>query len=64
MRIYAREGVAHLWLVEPLQHTIEMYSLADGEWVVVTVHGGDDPARLEPFDAIELEVARWWLESA
>lgn len=64
MRIYAREGVAHLWLVEPLQRTIEIYRLADGEWVVVDVYGGDSPARLVPFDAIELDVTRWWLESA
>ena len=64
MRIYAREGVTHLWLVEPLLRTIEVYRLSDGGWVVATVHGGDAPARLEPFDAIELEVTRWWLETA
>lgn len=64
MRIYAREGVAHLWLVEPLQRTIEVYRLGNGAWVVATVHGGDAPARLEPFDAIELDVGRWWLETA
>jgi Uma2 family endonuclease len=64
MRIYAREGVAHLWLVEPLLRTVEVYRLQEGAWVVATVHGGDTPARLEPFDAIELDVSRWWMESA
>ncbi len=62
MPIYAREGVAHLWLVDPLQRTIEVYRLEEGRWVVVGVHEGDAPARLEPFDAVELAVARWWLE--
>ncbi len=62
MRIYARESVARLWLVDPLLRTVEVYELRDGEWVVKTVHGGDAPARLPPFEAVELEVAQWWLE--
>jgi len=37
--------------------------LQKGAWVVAGVHGGDAPARLEPFDAIELDVARWWLDT-
>jgi Uma2 family endonuclease len=64
MRIYAREGVAHLWLDEPLARTVEVYELRDGEWVVKAVHGGDAPARLAPFDAVELDVVQWWLGSA
>jgi Uma2 family endonuclease len=64
MRIYAREGVASLWLVDPLLRTIEIYELRDGEWVAKAVHGGDEPARLAPFDAVELEVARWWIDNA
>jgi Uma2 family endonuclease len=64
MRIYAREGVAWLWLVDPLLRTIEVYALRDGEWVVKAVHAGDASARIAPFDAVELEVARWWLDSS
>lgn len=64
MRIYAREGVPWLWLVDPLLQTIEVYALRDGEWVVKTVRAGAEPVRLEPFEAIELEVARWWIDTA
>ena len=64
MRIYAREGVAHLWLVDPLLRTVEVYRLEAGEWIAATVHGGSAPARLAPFDAIALDVTRWWLETA
>lgn len=64
MRIYAREGVAWLWLVDPLLRSIEVYGLDDGEWVVKAVHASDGPARLAPFDALELDVRRWWLKSA
>lgn len=64
MRIYAREGVAHLWFVDPLARTLEVYRLDGGRWIVAATHGGDDIVRAEPFDAVELALARWWLESA
>jgi Uma2 family endonuclease len=63
MRIYARERVGYLWLVDPLVRTIEVYRLKDGEWVVAAVHGGDAPPRIAPFDAIELDVASWWIDN-
>ena len=62
MRIYARERVGHLWLVDPLLRTIEVYRLEHDRWIVASVHGGAEVARIEPFEAIELEVGRWWLE--
>jgi len=61
MRIYAREGVEHLWFVDPIARTLEIYRLEAGRWVVVAVHGGDDVVRAEPFDAIEVRLDRWWL---
>jgi Uma2 family endonuclease len=64
MRIYAREGIGHLWLVEPILRTIEVYRFKDGAWMVAAVHEGDAPARIEPFDAIALDVTRWWIETA
>ena len=61
MRIYAGEGVASLWLVDPLAKTVEVYRLAEGRWIVVGVRGGNETVRLEPFDAIEITLDRWWL---
>jgi len=60
MRIYAREAVAHLWLVEPLQETLEIYRLESGRWIVVGTHAGRDTVHAEPFDAVELDLVRWW----
>ena len=62
MRIYARELVAHLWLVDPLAKTLEVYRLEDGHWVVASAHAGSERVHAEPFAAVELEIARWWLE--
>lgn len=61
MRVYAREHVGHLWLVDPLQRTLEVYRLDEARWVVASTHAGSDPIRAEPFDAIEIALARWWL---
>jgi Uma2 family endonuclease len=62
MRIYAREQVASLWIVDPLVRTLEIYELDAGRWVVAATHAGDDVVRAEPFQAVELALARWWLE--
>jgi Uma2 family endonuclease len=60
MPCYARAGVTHLWLVDPLLETLEVYRLEAGRWLVTATHGGDAVARVEPFDAIELRLERWW----
>ena len=61
--IYAREGVSHLWLVDPLQQTLEVFQLEGRRWVLISTHGGAETVRAEPFAALELDMSRWWLES-
>jgi Uma2 family endonuclease len=60
MGVYAREGVGHLWFVDPLAQTVEVYRWEAGRWMVVVTHAGDETARIEPFGAVELRLARWW----
>ena len=57
---YARAGVPHLWLVDPLQQTLEAYRLDGERWLLLGTWGGEDVVRVEPFDATELELERWW----
>ena len=64
MGIYARQDVGHLWLVDPIARTLEVYRLDGAHWVVVENFGDDDVARAEPFDAIALTLARWWLPTS
>lgn len=61
MPIYAREGVGHLWLIDPLAHTLEVYRLEGGRWVVAQTFGGSEKVRAEPFDALDLDLGRWWI---
>lgn len=63
LTLYAREGVQHAWLVNPLLRTLEVYRLESKRWVLIGTHEGDTPVRAEPFDAIELELARLWAGS-
>jgi len=63
MQVYARERVGHLWIVDPGPRTVEVYRLEGGRWVVASTHAGSMAARAEPFDAVELDMSRWWRES-
>jgi len=60
MKIYAREGVPRLWIVDPLAQTVECYRFDDGSWVVDQVHEGNSQLCAAPFDVVEIDVARCW----
>jgi Uma2 family endonuclease len=60
-QIYAREGVSHFWLLDPIARTLEIHRLEQGRWLVALTHVGDEPLRAEPFDAIALNPRDWWL---
>jgi Uma2 family endonuclease len=62
MPIYARNGVAHLWLIDPRTRTLEVYRLEHERWIVVSSSGGSTTVRAEPFAAVELDMRRWWGE--
>ena len=62
MRVYARERVGHLWIVDPILRTLEVYRLEDGRWVVASTHAGTEQIRAEPFEAVALGMRRWWRE--
>lgn len=59
MPVYARENVSHLWLVNPVARTLEVYRLAEGGWLLLATHEGASRVRPEPFDAVELGAPLW-----
>jgi len=61
LRIYAREGIAHAWLLDPLRQTLEVLSLESGKWTELDTHEGTMIVRVPPFDAIELELGALWI---
>ena len=61
MPIYAREGVRHGWLVDPIARTLEVYVLGRGRrWGQPTIHTGAVRVRVPPFDAVELDLSALW----
>ena len=60
MPIYAREGVEHLWLVDPLRRMIEVFRLDGDSYRFIAAHGERERVRIEPFEAIELELGALW----
>lgn len=59
-RLYRREGVGHLWFCDPRIQMLELYRLEGGRWTELDTFEGDTKVRAEPFDAVELDLARIW----
>ncbi|MGK3960022.1 Uma2 family endonuclease [Sorangium sp. So ce118] len=61
MPVYAREGVRYAWLVDPIARTLEVYVLGqDRRWGLAATHRDAAHVRVEPFDAIELDLSVLW----
>jgi Uma2 family endonuclease len=56
--LYARAGVVHYWIVDPGEKLLEVFQARDGKWLRLAAYDAGSVARIPPFDAIELEVAR------
>jgi Uma2 family endonuclease len=60
MRIYRRESVGFVWLVNPVLQTVEVYRLENVRWVLLDTFEENEKVRAEPFDAIELDLSVLW----
>jgi len=57
---YGRAGVEHVWFIDPIAETLEVFALRDGAWVVAGSHSGDDVVNAPPFDALPLALSWLW----
>jgi Uma2 family endonuclease len=60
--VYAREGVRHLWFVDPVARTLEVFRLEGARYTLLVTYTGMARVRAEPFEAIELDLAFLWGE--
>jgi Uma2 family endonuclease len=58
--IYAREGVRHAWLIDPVAKSLEVLRLEGAFWQIIATYGEDARVRAEPFDAVELDLSILW----
>jgi len=61
---YAHEGVAWAWLVDPISRHVEVYRLDHDHWVLEGTwgegHADASAVRLPPFEALAIDLSRWW----
>jgi len=62
MPLYAEHGVSFAWLVDPIAQVLEAFKLVRGRWQPTGTWRGDDVVRVEPFDALTLDLTRLWPE--
>ena len=62
LAIYAREGVASAWLIDPALQTLEVLRLEGGRWVLLGTHEDGEVVRAEPFIELGLELRLLWAE--
>ncbi len=60
--IYIRESVAHVWLVNPLDRTLEVLELDAARYAILGVWRDDARVRAEPFESFELELSILWAD--
>jgi Uma2 family endonuclease len=59
--LYAREQVSHVWLIEPLAKTLEVFRLDGATFRLIAAYAENAKVRAEPFDAIELDLSVLWM---
>ena len=60
--LYASWGVSFAWLIQPQRRLLEAFRLHDGKWLLIGTYTDADRARIEPFDAIELDLSNLWAD--
>ena len=58
--LYARFGVPHAWLVDPLARTLEAFELRDGLWSLAGIFKDEDTVAEPPFAAVPFGLAVLW----
>ncbi|WP_367026057.1 Uma2 family endonuclease [Methylococcus sp. ANG] len=64
MPIYAGQAVQWLWLVEPDLHTLEVFRLHDGHWLLEGAWQEADEVRAPPFAELAFSLADLWASTA
>ena len=63
--VYAREGIGHLWFVDPVAQTLEVFELRDGQWTLLETATGKATVSPPPFSPATFELGDlWWTTEA
>jgi Uma2 family endonuclease len=62
LRICAQHEVPHLWLIDPIGETLEVFRFQSGSFTVAGVYAENDKVRAGPFPELEMDLAALWWE--
>lgn len=62
LAIYATFGVAHCWYVDPLSHTLEVFELTGGKWLLAATFKDADVVSAPPFGEHAFSLDVLWLD--
>jgi Uma2 family endonuclease len=63
LRVYARVGVGHAWLIDPIARTLEVMTREGARWTMSDVHARHERVRAAPFDAVAIPLSHLWDET-
>ena len=61
LSLYAHYGVAHVWLVDPLEHLLEFYALEARAWLAVLQASGTERVQSSLFIELMLNLESVWV---
>lgn len=61
MPIYAAQSIPFLWLIDPDLHTLEVFVLNEGRWVLEKVYQENDAVSACPFEAVSFALGDLWV---
>ncbi|MBP7572028.1 MAG: Uma2 family endonuclease [Acidobacteria bacterium] len=63
--VYLGAGVGFAWIIDPVARTLEVLQATaeagKSRWTLVAQHAADEHVHAVPFEAVELELGRWWM---
>ncbi len=62
MPIYLREKVDHVWLIDPIMKTLEVFQRNESQWILLNSYVGHELIRAAPFDAAAIDLGSLWLD--
>lgn len=61
---YLGQGIGHVWLVDPLTRTLDVYRFTSSGYSHVTISQGNARLRAEPFSAFDLDLSSIWSDDS
>ncbi len=61
MEVYLREKASHVWHIDPIEKSLEVFRHSGSFWGRLALHYGNTKVRAEPFGAAEIDLSLIWV---